>query len=281
MIIDFRFRSNTIDVLENFYRVFEKAINAMGMSKAEYLAQAQTIEEIVDGLQRNHVVKAVIVGRDIETTFSIPNNNDEVRAFCEQYPNLFCGFVGADPHKEKHTIKDITHRIKNEGFSGVAIDPLHARIQADDEKYYPIYSECCNLNVPIIITGGPARFTKNTLLRNCHPEQIDRIANDFPALKIVISHGAWPFVNEMIGVSYRHTNVYMELSEYELFPQSNSYLEAANTILKERILFASAHPGVNYKKAIELYEKLPLHDDVRENIMWKNAKSFLEKVTLV
>ena len=44
MIIDFRFRPNTIDVLENFYRVFEKAINAMGMSKAEYLAQAQTIE---------------------------------------------------------------------------------------------------------------------------------------------------------------------------------------------------------------------------------------------
>ena len=70
MIIDFRFRPNTIDVLENFYRVFEKAINAMEMSKAEYLAQAQTIEEIVDGLQHNHVVKAVIVGRDIETTLS-------------------------------------------------------------------------------------------------------------------------------------------------------------------------------------------------------------------
>ena len=64
------------------------------------------------------------------------------------YNNLKCWKIvgNSDPHKEKHTIKDITHRIKNEGFSGVAIDPLHARIQADDEKYYPIYTECCNLN---------------------------------------------------------------------------------------------------------------------------------------
>ncbi len=50
------------------------------------------------------------------------------------------------------------------------------------------------------------------------PRYIDFVARDFPELKIVISHGGYPWVNEAIIVAQRNRNVYIELSEYEFSP---------------------------------------------------------------
>ncbi|MPN55602.1 hypothetical protein SDC9_203286 [bioreactor metagenome] len=41
------------------------------------------------------------------------------------------------------------------------------------------------------------------------------------------------------------------------------------------MLFASAHPFVDYREALKNYAKLPLNDDVRENVMFKNAARIL------
>ena len=79
----------------------------------------------------------------------------------------------------------------------------------------------------------------------------------------------------MICLAFRHRNVYMESSEYETFPMSNFYIEAANTIIPDKVLFASAHPGVHYADALKLYEQLPFKPDVLENILWKNGAKLL------
>lgn len=274
-VIDFRFRPHTRELLASLANAFREVLLA-GTTLEEYLSRAQEMDDIVRDMRENSILCAVIAGRDIETTFGSASSNDEVREFCQAYPDMFKGFVGADPHKGKLAIREIEQRVEHEGFCGVATDPLHARIYADDRKYYDIYDCCAALNIPVIITGGPARYVPQTDLKHCHPHCIDRIANDFPDLKIVVSHGAWPYVNEMIAVAWRHHHVYMELSEYELFPQSEFYINAANTILQDKIVFASAHPGVDYRDAIKLYESLPFDDAVREKIMWKNAANILE-----
>ena len=185
-----------------------------------------------------------------------------------------------DPHKGEDALQKIDHWIRDEGFADVAVDPIHARIAASDERYLPIYERCCALEVPVIITAGPARYVEHTLLDHGHPRHIDAIAQMFPSLQIVVSHGAWPYVNEMIGVVYRNHNVYIEMSEYEQFPQSNAYITAGNTMIGDKIIFASAHPAVDYKAAIALYQELPWEHDVRENIMWKNAARLLKLDTI-
>ena len=94
-------------------------------------------------------------------------------------------------------------------------------------------------------------------------------------LKIILSHGGYPWVGEAIGLAIRNSNVYLELSECETQPLSNAYLEAANGPLQDKILFASAHPFFHYQDEIALYQNLSLDENVRENIMWKNAAKLL------
>lgn len=275
-VIDFRFRPNTKEILEGFFQVFGSFIQEdKGLTEEQYMAGAEPIDVIAKNLQEHSVIKAVIAGRDIETTYPVQSNNDQIQTFCQSQPDLFVGFAGVDPHKGQLALQEIDERVCQQGFRGIAIDPMHARIPSDDYKYLPIYEKCCELNIPVIITGGPSRLIAGTIIEHGAPRYIDHVADLFPKLKIVVSHGGWPFVNEMIGVVFRHENVYMELSEYETFPQSNLYVEAANTIIGDKILFASAHPGVHYLDAIALYDRLPFKESVKEKIMWKNAERLL------
>ena len=71
----------------------------------------------------------------------------------------------------------------------------------------------------------------------CH---IDRVACDFPDLKIIISHGGYPYVSETIMVVQRNANVYLDIAEYEQQPFSEKYIEAANTIISDKVIFSSA-----------------------------------------
>jgi hypothetical protein len=56
---------------------------------------------------------------------------------------------------------------------------------------------------------------------------------------------------------------------------AEAYVEAANTMIADKILYASAHPFVDFKIALKNYEKLPLNPDVRQKIMYDNAAKLL------
>lgn len=221
-------------------------------------------------------MRAVIVGRDAETTYQFKPNHEEIIPFLQKYPDLFVGFAGVDPHKGMDAVYQLEDLVKNHGFCGAAIDPMYAQIRSNHERYYPIYAKCCELDIPVIITTGLSPSSPGVTMDSAAPIYIDAVARDFPMLKIILSHGGYPWVGETIGLAIRDTNVYLELSECEIQPLSNAYIEAANGPLQEKILFASAHPFFHYSDGIALYQKLPFQENVRENIFWKNAAKLLK-----
>ncbi|MEI3478866.1 MAG: amidohydrolase family protein [Bilophila sp.] len=68
------------------------------------------------------------------------------------------------------------------------------------------------------------------------------MARDFPRLKIVVSHGCYPWVGDIIMVVQRNRNVYLELSEYEQSPFSEGYIQAANTMIGDKVIFRQRPP---------------------------------------
>ena len=274
-IIDFRFRPNTPEIVAGIANsnMFKEMCLAINFSEN---MKGQPLEEVVAELDAHKVELAVITGRDCETTYQTKPNNENVLEFVNKYPHKFIGFFGVDPHKGMRGTEQLKHAVNVLGFKGAAIDPYLAQIYVHDAKYYPIYAKCCELDVPIIITTGPAMLVPNAIMDHVAPKYIDFVAKDFPELKIVISHGGYPWVNEVIALVQRHTNVYLELSEYENYPQSEAYIQAANTIIGDKILYASAHPFVDFEDALKTYEALPFTDDVRQKIMYKNAAKLLK-----
>jgi len=272
-VIDFRFRPNTAEVLTGIQnsKMFKGLCETIDFSKMK----PQTVPEVVADLERYNIERAVITGRDCETTYGAKSNNDSVIDFVKAFPEKFFGFIGLDPHKGMRAINELKASVTDLGMRGAAVDPYLAQIYAHDAKYYPIYSKCCELDIPIIFTTGPATLVPNAIIDHVAPRYIDIVARDFPELKIIISHGGYPWVNEAITVAQRNRNVYIDLSEYEFSPMAEAYVEAANTMIGDKILYASAHPFVDFKTALKTYEKLPFNPDVRQKIMYDNAAKLL------
>lgn len=272
-VIDFRFRPNTAETITGIQnsKMFKGLCESIDFSKMK----PQTVEEVVADLDRYEVEWAVITGRDCETTYGSKSNNDSVIEFVTKFRNKFFGFVGLDPHKGMKAIAELKASINDLGMHGAAIDPYLAQIYAHDAKYYPIYSKCCELDIPIVFTTGPATLVPNAIIDHVAPRYIDIVARDFPELRIVISHGGYPWVNEAIIVAQRNRNVYIDLSEYEFSPMAEAYVQAANTMIPDKILYASAHPFVDFRQALDTYKSLPLKPEVRQKIMYGNAARFL------
>ncbi len=272
-VIDFRFRPNTPETISGIQnsKMFKGLCEKIDFSKMK----PQTVAEVVEDLDRYNVERAVITGRDCETTYGGKSNNASVIEFVSKFPNKFFGFIGLDPHKGMGAIDELKAGYNEHGMRGAAVDPYLAQIYPHDAKYYPIYSKCCELDIPIVFTTGPATLVPKAIVDHVAPRYIDIVARDFPELKIIISHGGYPWVNESIIVAERNPNVYIDLSEYERSPMSEAYIQAANTMIPDKVLYASAHPFVDFRQALDTYAELPFTPEARQQIMYDNAARIL------
>ncbi|MBW2634156.1 MAG: amidohydrolase family protein, partial [Deltaproteobacteria bacterium] len=111
------------------------------------------------------------------------------------------------------------------------------------------------------------------------PLYLDRVAIDFPELRIVASCGGWPWVPELVGVARRHQNVYIDTSshrpKYLAMPGSGfeMLMQFGNTLLQDQIVFASGSGdlGLSIGQIVKEMKELPLKDEVKEKWLYKNA----------
>jgi uncharacterized protein len=71
---------------------------------------------------------------------------------------------------------------------------------------------------------------------------LDHVAADFPELSIVMAHPSVPWQDEAISTATHKANVYIDLSGWSprYFPPQ--LVRAANTVLREKVLFGSDFP---------------------------------------
>ena len=273
-IIDFRFRPHTPDAVAGInasHPVYGAMFTLFGVPER---LRGESLADIAAMLRGLGVVRAVVTGRDVETTFPMASGNDGVLALMDAVPDLFIGFAGLDPHKGMAAVREFRTRIA-QGMRGASIDPYLAKIPADHARFYPLYAACCEMDVPMVVTTGAATRIPGVVMDDAHPRHLDRVATDFPELKLVLSHGGYPFVAETLMLAQRHANVYLELSEYERMPFSEAYYTAANAFLQDRVLFASAHPFIDVREQVTIYAHLPFSDEVRPKVMHDNAARLL------
>jgi predicted TIM-barrel fold metal-dependent hydrolase len=93
---------------------------------------------------------------------------------------------------------------------------------------------------------------------------------------VVVHHGAWPRVNEIIGVAFRYANVTLVPDMYIFQPGGGLYVEAANGALSDQIAFRSSFPFRAMAQSIADYERIGFRDDVREKVFFANAARLLD-----
>lgn len=271
-IVDVRCRPPTpevCDIQENAFKGISQLLN----TRCEPYAVEVWKQEMAEA----GIKLGVFAGRDLETTFNHRIPNEHVADVVRRYPDELIGYAGIDPNKRDRAVDEIERSVKEYGFKGVLMDPYMHRIPADDRAYYAIYEICDHYDLDVYLTTGPGARIPGTVIEDASPMRIDRVARDFPDLTIILSHGGYPWVLEAIALAWRWEKVYFEFSVYETIPGSQHYIEAANTIIQDKVLFASATPFTPFRVAVERYERLPFTDEARKAVMFDNGWRILTR----
>lgn len=275
MIVDFRIRPPLAGFLDTL--MYSAGARRDGFTRTvgfepSLAAQEQSMNLLLKEMDETGIDRGVVVGRLAGVLGSVPN--DDVQKIVADYPNRFIGAASIDPTNRVAACETITSAIKS-GFKLVNIEPGSYPIPmyADDRRLYPIYAHCEDMQVPIIMMVGG---TAGPDLSYSDPIRTDRVLADFPKLKVIVAHGGWPWVNEILHVAFRRPNMYLSPDMYfSRMPGWEEYVKAADSFLSDRMLYASSFPFCPVKEYKEWFEQLPIKPDNLEKVMGGNAKTLL------
>jgi len=204
---------------------------------------------------------------------SIEDNDHlmEVRASLDEDP--FYYIAGIHPKYGIRRNLEELERCREAGFLGVNISPWIWGIPANAGVLYPLYAYCESHDLPAIVHGS-LHYNRFQSMWLGDPKYMDEIAIDFPDLKLVISHAANGFGTLGLAVAQKHPNIFLEFSA--LWPQylPDATLQAVNSYLKDRCLFGTDYPLVEFGAAVEAWTAA-VKPEVRELFFAKNAERCL------
>ena len=277
-VIDFRARPNTPEWARYLSRRRKAIRSEAGAGFGDYHAPEETLEQYVAQLDGAGIERAVFAARnrsgsDPEWTLT----NDFVADCVRAVPDRIVGFAGVDASEPDMAAAEARRAVLELGLLGVCFDPFALGAAPDDPRFDGICGACDELGVPVVITlgGWPGIAAP---LRDSSPLAIDVIAKRFPQLTIIASHAGWPFVQEMIAVAWRCENVYFENSFYHFAPGAEVLVEAANTMIGDKILYASAYPFAPLGETLERFRALPFAADVAERVLFANGEGLLARI---
>jgi predicted TIM-barrel fold metal-dependent hydrolase len=211
-------------------------------------------------------------------------DNKRTAELISQLPGRVIGNAIVNPHEIMNAVRELEWTVKELGFRCVYASPYRWGIRADDHKFYPIYAKAVELDIPVIIYST-MNYRTDLPMDIGRPLYLDKVAMDFPELKIVASCGGWPWINEMVGVARRHQNIYIDTSihrpKHLAKPGSGweMLMQFGNTLLQDRIVFGSGSGdmGMPIREIVEEMRELPLKDEVREKWLYHNAARLFNK----
>jgi predicted TIM-barrel fold metal-dependent hydrolase len=136
--------------------------------------------------------------------------------------------------------------------------------------YYPIYAKCVELDVTFTTQiGHTGPLYPSEVGR---PIYLDKVALDFPELRIVGGHIGWPWTDEAIALAWKHRNVWLDTSAHvpKHFPPA--FVHFMQTFGQDKCLFASDWPLLSITRPLgELAVHCDLSPDVRRKFLRENA----------
>ncbi len=227
-------------------------------------------------------VFAVLLGADAETTTGVPRfPNDELAAACRKYPDVFVGFAGIDPWKGDLAVAELERSVRELGLQGIKLHPARQRFHPNDRRFYPLYETAVALGVPALFHTGLAAAGAGTpggggvALDWTRPIYLDLLAVDFPRLTIVAAHPSWPWVDEALAMARHKSNVFLDLSGYSPRYLPPAYVQFANTLLQDQMLFGSDYPFITPERWLADFEQAGFRPEVQEKVLLLNARRVL------
>ncbi len=197
-------------------------------------------------------------------------SNDEVAAFVSESPSRLAGVGSVDISRPRDAVREVRRCVRELGFKAIRVLPWLWELPPTHPRFYPVYSECCELGVPFCTQVGHTGPLMPSEVGRPIP-YIDQVAIDFPELRIVCGHIGYPWTEEMIAVATKHPNVFIDTSAYTVkrYPSNLvAYLQAHG---RDKVMFGTNWPMIAPRKALEGLENLGLSPEAETAFLAANA----------
>lgn len=198
-------------------------------------------------------------------------SNDEVRQYVEQAPERFRGIATVNLARPMESVSELRALIDGRTFIGVRIVPWLWDLPPNDRRYYPIYTACAELGVPFctqIGHTGPLRRSETGRLI----PYLEDVLLDFPELTVVGGHVGFPWVPEVISLTVKFPNFYVDTSAYALHRLPAEFVEYLRGIGTKRVMFGTNWPMISPSDCLAGLDGLGLSPDQREAFLSGNAR---------
>jgi uncharacterized protein len=169
----------------------------------------------------------------------IPNRY--VSDYVRRYSNKLIGFAGIDP-TEDHWAAELRKAQEELQLKGVTLSPGMQNFHPLDTRAMALYAECQRRGMPILIQQDHRNVAAK--LEFSRPLLLDQVAQEFPELRIVVSHLGYPWVDETVVLLGKHPHVYADIAGLLRQPWRayNALLAAFEYGVMPKLLFGSDFP---------------------------------------
>jgi predicted TIM-barrel fold metal-dependent hydrolase len=196
--------------------------------------------------------------------------NDEVAVLIRKFPKRFCGIAAVNLHRPMEAVRELRRCVLEEGFRGLRIVQWLWDLPVTDRRYYPLFAECVNMQVPVCLQVGHTGPLCPSEPGRPIP-YIDTVAIEFPELKVVCGHIGYPWTAEMIAVATKHSNVFIDTSAYTAKrypPELVAYMKGHG---RRKVLFGTNYPMLTPGQCLKDIDQLGLDEEGRGLFLRGNA----------
>lgn len=142
----------------------------------------------------------------------------------------------------------------------------------NDRRYYPIYAACIEAGVPLctqIGHTGPLRRSETGRL----VPYLEDVLLDFPALVVVGGHVGFPWLDELVTLTIKFPNFYVDTSAYALDRLPPAFVEWMKGVGQTRVMFGTNWPMLSPRRCLKGLASLGLSESQRDRFLFENARA--------
>jgi len=198
-------------------------------------------------------------------------HNDVAAEMVAQFPDRFCGVAAVNLEKPVEAVRELERAVKELGFKALRVVPWLWQRPPNDKFYFPLYVKCIELDIPFCTQVGHTGPLMPSEPGRPVP-YLDEVALVFPELKIVAGHIGFPWTDEMIGVAWKHENVFIDTSAYLPRYYPPQLLHYMKTYGQDKVLFGTNFPQLPLEKCVQQALELGLPEPIEAKFLFQNAQ---------
>lgn len=198
-------------------------------------------------------------------------DNDEVASFVSQHPDRLAGIASVDLSRPMDAVRELRRCVRELGFRGLRILPWLWGLPPDDRRYYPLYAECVELDVPFCLQVGHTGPLMSSEPGRPIP-YLENVALEFPDLRIVAGHIGAPWTQEIISLATKFPNLFIDTSAYKATRFPADFVEFMRGRGAKKVMFGSNYPMLTASACLEGLDALGLSDETKQLFLSENAR---------